>query len=91
MPRSFLCLRWYCGVTAVWLSIMAVSPGRARTRNICFRDPPIPADIAADAAEEDPPPAMFPHPETDRWWIFGSSQLDFAVASSFSLSLPGSE
>ena len=72
MPRSFLCLRWYLRVTAVWLSIMAVSPAVLAQETSVPR-PPIPADIAADAAEEDPPPAMFPHPETDRWWISGQA------------------
>ncbi len=35
-------------------------------------EPPAPADQAQDA---DPVPAMFPHPETDRWWISGQANI----------------
>jgi high affinity Mn2+ porin len=72
MPRSFLCLSWYLRVTAVWLSIMAVSPA-VLAQEVSVPRPPIATDIASETAEADPPPAMFPHPETDRWWISGQA------------------
>src|SRR5229473_8092778 len=72
MPRSFLCSSWYLRVTAVWLSIMAVSPA-VLAQEAPVPRPPIPADIAAETAEADPVPTMFPHPETDRWWISGQA------------------
>jgi high affinity Mn2+ porin len=35
-------------------------------------EPSAPADQAQDA---DPVPVMFPHPETDRWWISGQANI----------------
>ena len=72
MPRSFLCSSWHLRVTAVWLSIMAISPAMLAQETSVPR-PPIPADIAAETAEADPPPAMFSRPESDRWWISGQA------------------
>jgi hypothetical protein len=51
---------------------MAVSPA-VPAQEAPVPRPPIPADIAAETAEADPAPAMFPHPETDRWWISGQA------------------
>jgi len=34
-----------------------------------------PARVPEQSAEGDPPPAIFPHPETDRWWISGQANF----------------
>jgi len=51
---------------------MAISPAMLAQETSVPR-PPIPADIAAETAEADPPPAMFSRPESDRWWISGQA------------------
>jgi len=45
-------------------------------------------DSTADA---DPVPTMFPHPETDRWWISGQANWISQWHPAFSFSLSGSE
>ena len=72
MPRSFLCLSWYLWVAAVWLSILAVSPA-VHAQEASVPRPPTPNVASEETAEADPVPAMFAHPETDRWWISGQA------------------
>jgi len=71
MPRSFLCVSWYLWV-AVWLSILAVSPA-VHAQEASVPRAPIPIVASEETAEADPVPAMFAHPETDRWWISGQA------------------
>jgi len=37
--------------------------------------PPSPTDVLAETPVADPAPAMFSHPETDRWWISGQANF----------------
>jgi high affinity Mn2+ porin len=71
MPRSFLRLSLYLRA-AVWLSILAVSPG-VRAQEAPVPPPPIPGTVSVETPEADPAPAMFPHPETNRVWISGQA------------------
>ena len=72
MSRSFLCLSWYLWVSAVWLSILTVSPA-VHAQQASVPGPPIPIAAPAETAEADAVPAMLAHPETDRWWISGQA------------------
>src|SRR6266403_1720028 len=72
MPRSFLCLSWYLWVAAVWLSILLVSPA-VHAQEASIPRPPPPNVASEETAAADPVPAMFAHPETDRWWISGQA------------------
>ena len=72
MSRSFLCLPWYLRVGAAWLAILAVSPA-VHAQEASVPGPPIPIAAPEETTEDDAVPAMFAHPETDRWWISGQA------------------
>src|SRR5690348_8285696 len=42
-----------------------------------------PPDAPEDIPESDPLPVMFPHPETDRYWISGQANFIFQAHPSF--------
>src|SRR5207244_852969 len=72
MSRSLLCLPWYLRVGAAWLAILAVSPA-VHAQEASVPGPPIPIAAPEETTEDDAVPAMFAHPETDRWWISGQA------------------
>jgi high affinity Mn2+ porin len=72
MHRSSLSLRWRWWATAAWLSILAVSTA-AQAQEAPVPPAPSASDASGETAEADPVPAMFAHPESDRWWISGQA------------------
>ena len=74
MRRSFSCCSWYLRVAAAWLTILAVAPA-VRAQEAPVLRPSIPSDVPEETPEADPVPAMFPHPETDRWRISGQANF----------------
>src|SRR5216683_4595097 len=74
MRRSFSCCSWYLRVAAAWLTILAVAPA-VRAQEAPVLRPSIPSDVPEETPEADPVPAMFAHPETDRWRISGQANF----------------
>jgi high affinity Mn2+ porin len=72
MHRSSLSLRWHWWAIAAWLSILAVLPA-AQAQEAPVPPAPSASDASGETAEADPVPAMFAHPESDRWWISGQA------------------
>jgi len=55
------------------LGVFAVAASAARAQDSPPAESPRSNEDSASAA--DPVPAMFPHPETDRWWISGQANI----------------
>src|SRR5882762_6952831 len=65
---TFHLVRAICAMAGVF-SIAAAGLRAQDSPRVPAQTPPV-ADSAADG---DPVPTMFPHPETDRWWISGQA------------------
>jgi high affinity Mn2+ porin len=50
---------------------------------------PVPVDATQEAADADPVPAMFPHPETDRVWLSGQANFIFQTHPPFHAAYSG--
>jgi high affinity Mn2+ porin len=71
MRRSFLSSSRHLWVAAAWLSILTVPPpAHAQSAPV---PPALSTKDVPKTADPDPVPAMFAHPETDRWWISGQA------------------
>jgi high affinity Mn2+ porin len=72
MQRSSSRWSWQVWAAAAWLSLLAVSLA-AHAQSAPASPKPNAGDVPAVTAEDDPVPAMFAHPETDRLWISGQA------------------
>jgi len=60
---------------AVILAILFLcGPPRLRAQDTAVTPEQQPVRVQVEGAEADPP-AIFPHPETDRWWISGQANF----------------
>jgi hypothetical protein len=57
-----LAILFLCGAPRLWAQDKAITPGQQAAR-------------APEQNSEADPPAMFPHPESDRWWISGQANF----------------
>src|SRR6202165_8100 len=72
MRRGFL--RWgsYSCAIVAWLFFFEAAPA-VRAQEESVPQSATRADDSEATQEADPVPAMFAHPETDRWWISGQA------------------
>ena len=88
MHRSVFILRWSLRGTAASLSFLAFALA------LCAQErpaPPAPApsDAPQEASDGDPMPAMFPHLETDRFWLSGQANFIFQTHPPFRAAYSG--
>jgi hypothetical protein len=79
MPQRVASLIFYLWLVAVPFAVSPVLYAQQAT----VPQAPTPKDEPGDAAESDPPPAMFSHTENDRIWLSGQANFIFQTHPPF--------
>jgi hypothetical protein len=84
--RAFLC------AAAVFYAVPAIATQEAKAlgaQDASAPPTPVPNDAPGEVTDADPPPAMLPHTESDRWWLSGQSNFIFQTHPPFHAAYSG--
>jgi high affinity Mn2+ porin len=81
--RALLC------ATAAVYAAPAIAAQEAKAPSAQDAPTPVPRDVSAEATDPDPVPMMFPHLESDRWWLSGQSNFIFQTHPPFHAAYSG--